>query len=159
MFYADTLTREKIKAGKYIIENLIQEGWDVQAAAWLLHGYTPEPDELYPGYEEHKYWCLHFIMPRGISNTDDWAFGRVRDLQKAYIDDLYEDALFDDQFPVSVNSPGESLANGLLELPPIKHPLGERKIPKHSRNIRDGFVYNLKKAATQKRIIPDSQPT
>ncbi len=157
MFYTEVLTREKIKAGKYIIKKLLDEGWDVQAAAWLLHGDTPEPDEWYPGYESTKYWCLSFVMSRGAQSSEDWAFGRVAEIQKAYIDELYDDALYDDYFSVSVISPGESLGKALLELRSVEHPLGERVSSiRHWSRIEDSFVYNLGSTPEQKKTNLDS---
>ena len=147
MLYTDILTREKIKAGKFIIEKLLEEGWEVHAAAWLLHGYTPEPDEWYPGYESEKTWTLHFLMPRGTPETEDWAFGRVFDLRNAYVSSLYDAPLLEDYFDISVSSPDDWQLKELLELHPVNHSLGERRHYRHSPHIKDCFVYNLGKAS------------
>ena len=156
MFYTAILTREKIEAGKSIIDKLLAEGWEVHGAAWLLHGYIPELDEWHPGYESEKTWTLHFLMPTGTPETEDWAYGRVFDLRKAYVDELYDEPLLDDYFDISVSHPDSRLAKCLQELPSVKHPLGERMTLRYSSSIREGFVYNLGTPPEQEKTGQDS---
>ena len=158
MFYTDILTREKIRAGKFIIDKLLEEGWEIHGAAWLLHGYIPEPDEWYPGYESEKTWTLHFYMQGGTPETENWAYGRIFDLRKAYVEELYDDALLDDYFEISVSPPDARQMKRLLELPPPEHPLGERRYYGHSSSIRDCFVYNLGETPATKAERKDARP-
>lgn len=158
MFYADILTREKIKAGKYILDKLAEEGWEVHGAAWLLHGRLPSDDEWYPGYEIFKHWSLHFLVKHYNREAAAYAYNRISELRNAYIDELYDDALFEDYFDVSVDSLDDRLAQWLINRrssPLVKHPLGYR-LRECNNDIRDGFVYNLSKSPAQKAVGQDS---
>ena len=148
MFFTDILTKEKIKAGKYILNKLVDEGWEVHGAAWLLHGQLPSDDEWYPSYEIFKHWSLHFIVPHDILDIRC----RTLELRDAYINELYSDILAEDYFDISVDSPDDRLAKWLISQNPCPrtHPLGER-LRANNRDIRDGFVYNLQKIATPER--------
>ena len=84
MFYSDILTREKIKAGKFILDRLVEEGWEVHGAAWLLHGELPDEDEWYPGYEIHKDWRLHFFVRHDTREAMMCADHRIPELRNAY---------------------------------------------------------------------------
>lgn len=158
MFYADLLTREKIKAGKRIMDQLLAEGWEVHGAVWLWRGYAPEPDEWHPGHESGNSWTLHFLMPKGAPETEDWAYGRVFELRNACVAELYGDALFDDYFDISVSPPDDRQLKNLLDSHPVEHPLGERRRYGPAAPIRDCFVYNLGKSPAQKKAAPDSPP-
>ena len=159
MFYSDILTREKIKAGKFLLDKLVEEGWEVHCAAWLLHGQLPDDDEWYPGYEVLQRWSLHFFVQHDTREARMCANHRISELRDAYIDELYDDALFEDYFVISVDSPDDRLAEWLINRRsrPMENPLGER-LHASSRDIRDGFVYNLGKSPAQKKAAQDSSP-
>ena len=152
MFFTDILTKEKIKAGKYILNKLVDEGWEVHGAAWLLHGHLPSDDEWYPSYEIFKHWSLHFIVPHDTLEVRINIRCRTLELRDAYINELYSDILAEDYFDISVDSPDTRLAKWLISQNPrpMTHPLGER-LRANNRDIRDGFVYNLQKIATPER--------
>lgn len=151
MLYSDILTREKIKAGKHIIDEFIAEGWEVRCAAWLLHRAMPDDDEWYPGYELVKEWTLHLFVPHNNRETRSCAYNRISALRDACINRMYGDTLSEDYFRISVESLDNPLARWFTNLPayPMEHPLGHR-LPAGSRHIRDGFVYNLQKTTAGK---------
>ena len=152
MLYSDILTREKIKAGKYIVDKFMAEGWEVRCAAWLLHGSMPEDDEWYPGYEIDKEWALHVFVPHYTIEVLTGAYKRIAALRDDCIDRMYGDALAEDYFRVSVEALDNMLARWFINLPahPVEHPVGER-LHFSSNHIRDGFVYNLKQTAGPER--------
>ena len=157
MLYSDILTREKIKAGKFILDKLVEEGWEVQGAAWLLHGDLPDEDEWYPGHEIFKCWKLHFFVRYETRDSMFRADRRISEIRNTYIDESYGDALMEDYFDVGVDSPSDRLAQWVIDQPPHKmeHPLGQR-LHRSSNRIRDGFVYNLGKPPEQKKIGQNS---
>ena len=149
MLYSDILTREKIKAGKHIVDEFIAEGWEVHCAAWLLHGSVSEDDEWYPGYEIIKEWKLHVFVPHDDHETWIGARNRISALRDACINRMYGETLDEDYFRISVESLDNPLAQWFTSLPayPMDHPTGHRLSYTSSNHIWDGFVYNLKPAA------------
>ena len=157
MFYFEILTREKIKAGKFILDKLVEEGWEVHGAAWLLHGDLPDDDEWYPGHEIFKCWSLHFFVQYDTRDSMLRADRRISEIRNAYVDEIYGDALIEDYFDIQVDSPDDGLAQWVIARPRrnTEHPLGQRLYASNNR-IRDGFVYNLGTPPEQEKTGQDS---
>ena len=84
-------------------------------------------------------------MPRGTRESEDWAFGRIFELRKVCVEELYDDPLFDDYFDLTVDSPDGNLMKNIVSKATIRHPVGQRTGYRAS-GVFDCFVYNLDRA-------------
>ena len=132
VLYSDILSREKIEAGKAILDKLIEEGWEVQTAAWIVDADTTV-----------KRWQLCFSLRLEDSESRQQASHRVWELEKACLADLYDVPLYDDTFGASITFQDSLLTKAVFSKYPVHHPIGQRESFHFMDSSWEFFIYNL----------------